>query len=289
MHRLQAAASVILVMIAPATAAEFSGESAYAYTQKVVAFGPRPPGSEAIGKVRAFIKSELRKAGARLIDDAFTASTPDGRVSMENVIGHFPGISGRALAVTGHYDTKRMPGFVGANDGGSSTGFLLELARSFSGRQRRDDIYLVFFDGEEAFRHWTETDSLYGSRHLAERWAKEGLLTRLAALINVDMIGDRNLSIVNEAHSTQAIKDVIWRAAADLGLSRYFAGAPGALEDDHIPFLLRGVPAADLIDFDYGPGNQWWHTDADTLDKLAPSSFEVVGKVVLEALRRLGS
>jgi Zn-dependent M28 family amino/carboxypeptidase len=280
---------VILVMIAPATAAEFSGESAYAYTQKVVAFGPRPPGSEAIGKVRAFIKSELRKAGARLIDDAFTASTPDGRVSMENVIGHFPGISGRALAVTGHYDTKRMPGFVGANDGGSSTGFLLELARSFSGRQRRDDIYLVFFDGEEAFRHWTETDSLYGSRHLAERWAKEGLLTRLAALINVDMIGDRNLSIVNEAHSTQAIKDVIWRAAADLGLSRYFAGAPGALEDDHIPFLLRGVPAADLIDFDYGPGNQWWHTDADTLDKLAPSSFEVVGKVVLEALRRLGS
>lgn len=286
MHRIQAASALIL-MAASVHAAEFSGASAFAYTQRAVAFGPRPPGSAAIGKLREFIKAELRKSGATLIDDRFQASTPGGPVAMENVIARFPGTSGRALVVTGHFDTKPMPGFVGANDGGSSTGFLLELARSLAGRKHRDDVYLVFFDGEEALRSWTATDSLYGSRHLASRWSAEGLLPKIKALINVDMIGDKSLRIVNESNSTASIKTVIWRAAADLGYARHFGNEAGAIEDDHVPFLQHGVPSVDLIDFDYGPGNQYWHTIDDTADKLSPDSFHVVGRVVLEALRRL--
>ncbi len=286
MHRIQAATAVIL-MAASSSAAEFSGASAFAYTQRAVAFGPRPAGSEAIAKLREFIKGELRKSGATLVHDRFQASTPNGPVAMENVIARFPGPSGRALVVSGHFDTKPMPGFLGANDGGSSTGFLLELARGLAGRSHKDDIYLVFFDGEEAFRTWTATDSLYGSRHLATRWQGEGLLPKIKGLINIDMIGDKSLLIVNESNSTQSIKTVIWRAAADLGYARNFGSEPGYIEDDHVPFLQRGVPSADLIDFDYGPGNQYWHTVQDTMDKLSPESFQVVGRVVLEALRRL--
>lgn len=286
MHRIQAATAVILMACA-SYAAEFSGASAFSYTQKAVAFGPRPSGSDANSKLREFIKGELRKSGAKLIDDRFQATAPHGPVAMENVIARFPGTSGRAIAVTGHFDTKLMPGFVGANDGGSSTGFLLELARSLAVRKHKDDIYLVFFDGEEAFRSWTATDSLYGSRHLAARWQAEGLLAKIKGLINVDMIGDKSLLIVNESNSSPVIKTVIWRAAADLGYARNFGNEPGYIEDDHVPFLQRAVPSADLIDFDYGPGNQYWHTAQDTMDKLSPDSFQIVGRVVLETLRRL--
>lgn len=286
MHRFQAIPALILLAVS-APAAEFSGASAYSYTQKAVAFGPRPPGSEAIAKLRDYLKAELRKSGAQLIDDRFPAQTPSGPVMMENVIAKFPGSSGRALVVTGHYDTKPMAGFVGANDGGSSTGLLLELARSLAGRKFKDDIYLVFFDGEEAFRFWTATDSLYGSRHLSERWATEGLLQKVKALINVDMIGDKSLVIVNESYSTASLRTLVWRVANDLGYGRHFGNDAGAIEDDHVPFLRRGVPSLDLIDFDYGPGNQWWHTIADTMDKLSPASFEATGRVVLESLRRL--
>lgn len=286
MHRIQAVTALI-VMIGASHAAEFSGASAFSYTQKAVAFGPRPSGSDANAKLREFIKGELRKSGAKLIDDRFQASAPHGPVAMENVIARFPGTSGRAIAVTGHFDTKLMPGFVGANDGGSSTGFLLEMARSLAGRKHKDDIYLVFFDGEEAFRSWTATDSLYGSRHLAARWQAEGLLAKIKGLINVDMIGDKSLLIVNESNSSPVIKTVISRAAADLGYARNFGTEAGYIEDDHVPFLQRGVPSADLIDFDYGPGNQYWHTVQDTMDKLSPDSFQIVGRVVLETLRRL--
>ncbi len=285
MHRRQAVLTLLLTLAA--RAADFSGASALEFARKAVAFGPRPPGTPAIANLRAFIKAELRKTGATLVDDRFTAPTPTGPVAMENVVARFPGTSGRRIVITGHYDTKPQPGFVGANDGGSSTGFLLEFARALSGAKRKDDVFLVFFDGEEAFRAWTATDSLYGSRHLAARWAAEGALPAIKALINVDMIGDRDLSILNEYNSNAWLRKTIWSAAASLGLSRHFQNDPSYIEDDHMPFVKAGVPAADLIDFDYGPGNRYWHTNDDTIDKLAAPSFEVVGRVLLETVRRL--
>src|SRR5207248_7391606 len=141
-----------------------------------VSFGPRPPGSPAIHRLQAYLQQELKLHGAEVIADDFTANTPNGPVAMKNIIGRFPGKSGRAIVFTGHYDTKLMPGFVGANDDGSSTGFLLAMAAAIDGTIHKDDIYLVWFDGEEAIKDWTATDSLYGSRHLAEKWAREGMI-----------------------------------------------------------------------------------------------------------------
>ena len=176
-----------------------------------------------------------------------------------------------------------MMHFVGADDGGSSTGFLVELARSVARWKHPDDIYIVFFDGEEALRQWTETDSLYGSRHLAAKWGSDGILSRLRALINIDMIGDKDLDISDDSNSSQSLRDAMWKAAAEAGDTQYFSHQPGAIDDDHMPFIQAGVNAIDIIDLDY----KYWHTGQDTMDKLSPQSFEVVGDVVVRMLDAL--
>jgi Zn-dependent M28 family amino/carboxypeptidase len=208
---------------------------------------------------------------------------------MKNIVARFKGTSGRAIAITGHYDTKKMSGvnFVGANDGGSSAGLLLEMARALTGRPRKDDVYLVWFDGEEAIAEWSETDGLYGSRHLAKKWYDDGTAGRLKALINVDMTGDKDLGILPVANSSETLRRLVWQTAGDLGYGRYFLDQGGYIDDDHMPFYKQGVNALDLIDYDYGPRNSYWHTDKDTMDKLSAHSFEVVGSVLLETIRRL--
>src|SRR5579864_859783 len=181
-------------------AGSFSGASALEFTRRAVEFGPRPSGSQAIQKLQAYIATELKKDGCQLAEDAFVAKTPRGEIAMKNFLCKFPGKSGKAIAISGHYDTKFFPGrkFVGANDGGSSTGLLLELARALAHQPRVDDVYIVLFDGEEAVGDWSDSDSVYGSRHLAERWRREGFAPKVKALINVDMIGDRSLDIKQE-------------------------------------------------------------------------------------------
>jgi Zn-dependent M28 family amino/carboxypeptidase len=268
-----------------AAAADFSGVSALEFTRKVVDLGPRPPGSPAIRKLQQMILQQARLRGAAVEEDDFTASTPIGPVTMKNIIARFRGSSGRAVVITGHYDSKRMPEirFVGANDGGASTGFLLEMARALAGRKLADDVWLVWFDGEEAFGEWSATNGVYGSRHLAARWARDGTLKRVKALINVDMIGDRDLGILAEQYSSPALRKLVWRVAGELGYGRHFLDTPAAVEDDHVPFVHQGVPALNLIDFDYPP----WHTAGDTMDKLSANSFTVVGQVLLETIRRL--
>jgi len=264
----------------------FSGSRALDYTRKAVSFGPRPPGSPAIRQLQAYITGQLKLRRCELIPDDFTAQTPRGPVGMKNIIARFRGRSGKAVVFSGHYDTKSMPGvtFVGADDGGSSAGFLLEMAATLDGAPRTDDVYLVWFDGEEAFRQqWQGTDNLYGSRHLAERWARDGTLARIKALINVDMIGDKDLDIMQEYNSSARLRKLVWDTAARLGYGKYFLDHGGPTEDDHMPFLQAGVNALDLIDFD----KSYWHSPDDTMDKLAAHSFEVVGNVLLEVLKRL--
>jgi glutaminyl-peptide cyclotransferase len=275
-------------MLLPATAAEhksFSGAGALAFTQQAVALGPRPDGSPAIAKLRSMIKQQLAGCGCEVISDRFNGETPDGSVPMENIIAKFPGKSGRAIAVSGHYDTKRMPRFVGANDGGSSTGVLLELAAALTGRPRTDDVYVVFFDGEEAFHEWTDTDSLYGSRHLAAKWAADGTIRRLKALINVDMIGDKNLRVMWDTNSAASVRKLVWDVADSLGYSSAFPRQGSAITDDHMPFLSAGVRAVDLIDFD--SQSTFWHTPQDTVDKLDPHSLEIIGTVVMKSIEEL--
>jgi Zn-dependent M28 family amino/carboxypeptidase len=232
-------------------------------------------------KAREYIVSEARKiSGAQVQVRPFEADTPDGLMGMANVVAVLPGARPDVIMLAGHYDTKlfREFRFVGANDGGSSAALLLELGRRLVGVQRRYTYWLVWFDGEEARGAWTPTDSLYGSRQLAGELAKSGRLPR--AMILVDMIGDRDLAIRREAHSAGWLTEIVWEAAARLGHGRHFLRDSLPVEDDHVPFMRLGVPAALLIDFDYPP----WHTADDTLDKVSAQSLAVVGEVVLEAL-----
>ena len=288
MHRTQA---LLILAASTAFAADFSGASALEFTRHAVDFGPRPPGSAANRKLQSYIEAQLKPLHCRVSFDAFTADTPSGPVAMRNIIAKFPGHSGRAVVVTGHFDTKPMPGqnFVGANDGGSSTGFLLELARVVNTMPHRDDICLVWFDGEEAFGEWSDSNGIYGSKHLADKWSRDGTLARIKALINVDMIGDKDLGIMQEGNSSPALLKLVWQTAHDLGYGKYFLDTGFATEDDHLPFLRQGVQALDLIDFDYGPNNSYWHTPKDTMDKLAAHSLDIVGNVVVGVLRKLAS
>jgi len=262
-----------------------------AYTRRATAFGERPAGSDALVNLRKWIVSELKPLGGQLTTDAFTAETPDGPVSMVNIVLRFPGTSGKSIVVAGHYDTKKIPmvHFVGANDAGSSTGFLMEFAKVAAAMKHPDDLYVVFFDGEEAVRkEWTETDSTYGSRHLAAKWLADGTLARIKALINIDMIGDKDLDISNDENSSQSLREAVSQIAGKLGYSKYFRRDPGAIEDDHKPFADAGVNAIDIIDLDYGPNGSYWHTAQDTPDKLSTQSFQVVGDVVSELVKQLG-
>jgi len=283
MSRLQALLAVAVAI--PAAAQTFSGAQALAYTKQAVSFGARPPNSAAIRKLEAYIRAETAKLGWQLVPNEFTATTPLGQMKMSNIIARRKGTSGKAVVFTGHYDTKIMPGaFVGANDGGSSTGLLLEMARALSKRPLKHDVYLVWFDGEEAIGNWSATDGLHGSRHLAERWAKEGFLSRIAALINVDMIGDADLGILREAGSARTLQNLVWDTAHSLGYKQHFLPLTSYVEDDHAPFVRQGVNAIDLIDFDYGPNHAYWHTDKDTPDKLSAKSLEVVGRTLIAVL-----
>jgi Zn-dependent M28 family amino/carboxypeptidase len=254
----------------------------------LVGFGERRPGSEGHRKAQEYIVAELRKLQVEVEEVGFTAETPRGRVPMKNIIGKIPGRTADQLVVSGHYDTLWRDGFVGANDGGSSTALLLELARVLKQQApQRMAVWVVFFDGEEAVEQWTESDSLYGSRWQARLWRQQGVLGRVRALINVDMIGDKDLALKRESSSTPWLVELIWKVAREKGYGKHFLDAEVPLLDDHTPFLQLGVPAVDLIDFDYGPGHRYWHTNQDTLDKISPRSMEIAGEVVLESLRRL--
>ena len=274
---------------AQVSADAFNGGRAFADLKRLVSFGPRPAGSAALGNSRLWILEQLRSSGAEVEEDTFTASTPAGAIPMTNLIAKFPGESRKILMVAGHYDTKLETGFsfVGANDGGSSAALLLELARALQGRKHAYAIWLVFFDGEEAVRTWTNTDSVYGSRHMVQKLSANGELGRIQAMILVDMIGDAHLDIHRESYSTSWVTGTLFAAAHRLGYAKYFLDSPIAVDDDHVPFVDAGVAAADLIDFDYGPNMSYWHTAKDTLDHCSPLSLTIVGRVVLATLADL--
>lgn len=270
------------------------GENALKYTRAQVEFGPRPPGSEALQKCREYLRQELRRFGYTVEEDAFDADTPYGTKRMVNLVAH-KGSGGKGvIALASHYDTKLMEGkrFVGANDGGSSTGLLLALANELAGSRDGLDYWFLFLDGEEAFIEWSSFDSTYGSRHLASRWREEGTARKIKALILLDMVGDKNLDIIKDHRSTPWLSDLIWDTAAKSGLGGILASRLVDIEDDHIPFLDAGIPCVDLIDLNYGPDNSFWHTEADTLDKICAESLDKVGRLVLAVLpalqKRLG-
>ena len=270
------------------------GRDALQEVKQLVAFGPRPCGSEPHRKTERAIVEKLQAAGIPVQQDRFTGDTPIGPVAMNNIVGRVAGRgvgpgAGRTIVLATHYDTKlegKFP-FLGANDGGSGTGLLLALAPLLAKRSLNHSVWLVFLDGEEAFEQWSARDSLYGSRHFAAQLQAEGTLSQVGAFILIDMIGDADLGILQDSNSTPWLRDLVWKAAGRLDYSRYFLNSRMAIEDDHIPLILAGVPSVDLIDFDYGRGNSYWHSAQDTVDKLSAQSLQVVGEVLLEAIAEL--
>jgi Zn-dependent M28 family amino/carboxypeptidase len=264
--------------------AGFDGNRAYEHLRQVVAFGPRPAGSRALESTRQYIKKQLADVGIQTVEQAFDAETPIGRIHMVNLIARIPGASADRIVFAGHYDTKlyREFRFVGANDAGSSTAFLIEWGRVMKARKNPFTVELLFLDGEEATVEWQGTDRTYGSRHYVEVAQREKTLASLRALILVDMIADRDLTIRRESASTRWLTDAIWAAARRLKQTDAFLDSSAEIEDDHLPFLNAGVPAVDIIDGpdDYAP----WHTAGDTLDKVSARSLQTVGDVLLEAL-----
>ncbi len=255
------------------------------YVKEVVAFGPRPPGSPAHTKLEQYIHSKLK--GVDVENDTFTAKTPVGDFPMNNIIAKFPGKKDGIIVVAGHYDTVyHLKNFVGANDGGSSTALLLALADQFRGKPLDGySVWLVWTDGEEAFVKWTDTDSVYGTRHLAQKWQQDGTAKKIKAFILVDMIGDADLDVQEETNSTPWLSALVYQAATNLGYQSHFYQYKTGIDDDHMPILKIGVPAVDIIDLDYGYHNVFWHTPQDTVDKLSPQSLAISGDVVLETIR----
>jgi len=272
------------------TTGGFDGAKAYDHVAKLVSFGPHPPDSAAIRQAQAYIRSQLQGFGCAVDEDDFHAQTPLGPLQMKNIVAKIPGTGPGIILLLTHYDTKRLADFVGAEDGGSSTGLMLEIARLLCIRKKQSNtVWIAFLDGEEAQGgEWTDADSVYGSRELAARLALSGELKRVRAVILADMVGQKNLHLLREENSTSWLADLVWRTAARLGYRNVFpSGDLGPISDDHVPFLKRGVAAVDLIDLGDYQVLGYWHTSQDTLDKISPRSLAVVGHVLLETVNEL--
>jgi glutaminyl-peptide cyclotransferase len=259
---------------------EFSGEKAFAHVQRLVDFGPRPAGSTAIEKSRDYIEDQLRRFGWQVTRQTFSDDTPRGKIQFVNLITQFSGqgkASSPSFLLCSHYDTKMFDAiqFVGANDGGSSTGLLLELARVIGQHPNlARKIELVFFDGEEAVEQFSRADGLYGSRYFARQLQGAGAKQFRGGLL-FDMVGDRSLNITLPADSPPEMARDIFAAAEALKLRSYFTYLDRGMTDDHTPLNAIGIPTIDIIDFDF----PWWHTADDTMDKISAQSLQTVGAV----------
>ena len=275
----------------------FNGEHAYDYARQLLTCGPRFNGSPGLACAQQFLKQQFAHDALQV--DSFIATTPQGPQQMSNFIVRFPGKRDGVIVLATHYETNywlRNTTFAGANDGAATTGLLLEIANHLRGKTLDGySVWLVFFDGEESVEpEWTDSDSLYGRRHLAAKWATDGTRKKIKGFLLADMIGDRDLDVSRVTTATPEIEDLVYEAAKKTGNASHFFKRSVPELDDHIPFVKRGVPSADVIDDDYGPhdaqhSDGWHHTPEDTLDKVSPRSLTISGEVFLETVRLLNA
>jgi Peptidase family M28 len=276
----------------------FDGAKAYSYVVKLVSFGPHPPDTPAIREVQSYIRSQLTTFGCPVDVDDFHAQTPVGTLAMENIVAEIPGSGPGIILLMTHYDTVRLPGFVGAEDGGSSTGLMLEMASLLCREPKNHNaVWIAFLDGEEdqqnfqtaqqAQTTWNAGENTFGSRELAARMDLSGELKHIKAVILADMIGQKKLQLDNDTNSTPWLQELVWKTAGRLGYGNIFGTRQSAVTDDHQPFLERGVPALDLIDLTDYIQEGYWHTTQDTLDKLSPRNIAIVGQVILASVKEL--
>jgi Zn-dependent M28 family amino/carboxypeptidase len=264
-----------------------NGARTMQYVKEIIAYGPRYLGSPGHKKVEDYLRSRLKND--QVEDDAFSVESPEGNFPGHNIVAKFPGKRDGIIVIASHYDTNyplRKTSFIGANDGAATSALLLELAQHLRGSKLEGySVWLLWTDAEEAVRTWTATDSLYGTRHLAEVWEKDGTLKKIKAFLLADMIGDADLDIQRDSNSTPWLEDLALEAATRLGYQSHFFAQSTSVNDDHIPFAERGVPVADIIDIDYGYNNVFHHTTQDTIDKLSPRSLEISGDVIWETVQ----
>ncbi len=286
-------AMLILVGCKPADSSPFDGARAFSETEALVQISPRDAGTGS-GRIAAIhLETRLKALGYKTVVDTFSEETPAGKMFFNNVLGRLPGNTDRLIILASHFDTKAgiSDDFQGANDSGSSSGVLLELARVLSERAPFETEFLVaFFDGEECRTKYGPTDGLHGSRRLAQQILAGGGADLVEAMILLDMVGDKDLNITVPRNSSQKLVKELFFAAHEVGVRPVFSLGPGSMLDDHVPFLLAGMPAIDVIDFEYGsaPGlNDYWHTEEDTLDKLSAESMQTVGDTILRMVENL--
>jgi len=269
---------------APESTGGFDGKRAFADVAKQVDFGPHPAGSQSIAQVQDYILAQLSSAGCTAEVDPFTSQTPAGEVPMKNILVKIPGERPGIIMLATHYDTKKIDNFVGADDGGSSTAVMLEVARNLCGQHGRYQVWIAFFDGEEAVNlEWKDPDNRYGSRQMAAKLNMSGDLKNIRAFILADIVGTRELRLKRDSNSDKALTDLVWSTANRLGYSGVFVNMPTAIDDDHQSFSTRGVKTVDIIDLEI----PYWHTPQDTLDKISSKSLAIVGHAILESVKQL--
>ncbi|MBO4648149.1 MAG: Zn-dependent exopeptidase M28 [Lentisphaeria bacterium] len=262
-------------------------QSAWSYAERSVSFGVRHSGSRANADSADWIlktASGFRKF--KVSEQRFEEQTPGGKITFRNLIAELPGRSREWVLIAAHYDAKKLsssPGFQAANDGASGVAALLAMIQTLEKYPGKPPFTLrfVFFDGEECLYRYTGSDGLHGSRALAEAYERSGELKHCRAMILLDMIGDRDLNLTLPANTSPALmkhfERIVRTSLPDL---RYEKLSYDML-DDHVPFFRRGVPCIDLIDFDYGPKNSYWHSDGDTLDNISAESICTVADLAL--------
>ena len=271
----------------------FDANRAYTEVKDFCELGPRVSGTEGAKRAALYLSNRLTEIGIPNEIDEFQDQSAGQKRFFHNVLGTLKGKSDGLIILASHYDTKGgiNDSFTGANDSGSSTGLLLELARTLSRLPESECGFIfAFFDGEECVNNYGVSDGLHGSRRMAETLVKNATVGNIKAVIVLDMIGDRDLTVTIPRNSTPELKSLVFEAAHEAGVRNKFSLYRTAILDDHVPFLEKGIPAIDIIDFEFGssPGkNDYWHTDQDTLDKISPASLKAIGSVTLIMLRKL--
>jgi Zn-dependent M28 family amino/carboxypeptidase len=269
----------------------FDGERAYEQVVKQLSYGPRPAGSPALAKLQGYLESELKSYGCTVEADSFSADTPAGRLPMKNFLVKIPGQKPGIILLGTHYDTKRLENFVGADDAGSSTGVMLEIARLLCAQKepRKYAVWIAFFDAEEAVnREWQDPDNRYGSRQMVAKFAVDGDLPNIKAFLLADIVGGRNPHFKRDGESTKWLKDLVWSVAQRLGYGDVFVKDNTNFGgDDHYSFTARSVPSVDIMDLDAQNDVPYWHTPEDTLDKISPKTLAIVGHTILESVKEI--
>lgn len=261
----------------------------FQYVSEITSIGPRLPGSKGSEKTIEYIRAETENLGFSSKLDKWTEKTVLGEINFCNISVDIKGGNNDFIIVGAHYDTKKfetIPDFSGANDGASGTGLLLAIMKAISESKTLPPFFVkfMFFDGEEAFMKYSDNDGLYGSRRAADKLFKSGDLNKCKAVIIADMVGDRDLDVTIPSDTDRKMADLLFSSAEHQGGTKYFKWYGTPILDDHSPFQKHGIPAIDIIDFNYGASNRYWHTKEDTIDKISQDSLQMIGNVLIRMI-----